>query len=32
VFVAPEAYRSFMRTGKWPDGATFFLEVRYPNL
>jgi hypothetical protein len=28
VFVLPEAYRSFMRTGKWPDGATFFLEVR----
>lgn len=28
VFVTPQAYRSFMRTGKWPDGATFFLEVR----
>ena len=28
VFVAPQAYRSFMRSGKWPDGATFFLEVR----
>ncbi len=28
VFVTPEAYRSFMQTGKWPDGATFFLEVR----
>jgi hypothetical protein len=28
VFVSPQAYRSFMRTGMWPDGATFFLEVR----
>jgi hypothetical protein len=28
VFVTREAYRSFMRSGKWPDGATFFLEVR----
>jgi hypothetical protein len=28
VFVSPQAYRSFMRTGQWPDGATFFLEVR----
>jgi hypothetical protein len=28
VFVTPEAYRGFMRTGKWPEGATFFLEVR----
>ena len=28
VFVTPAAYRSFMRSGKWPDGTTFFLEVR----
>ncbi|HEY6457768.1 MAG TPA: cytochrome P460 family protein [Steroidobacteraceae bacterium] len=28
VFVTRQAYRSFMRTGTWPDGATFFLEVR----
>jgi hypothetical protein len=28
VFVAPQAYRSFMHSGKWPDGTTFFLEVR----
>jgi hypothetical protein len=28
VFVTPQAYRSFMRSGKWPDGTTFFLEVR----
>jgi hypothetical protein len=28
VFVTPAGYRSFMRTGKWPDGTTFFLEVR----
>jgi hypothetical protein len=28
VFVSPEAYRSFMATGKWPDGVIFMLEVR----
>lgn len=28
VFVNPPAYREFMKTGKWPDGATFVLEVR----
>jgi len=28
VFVTPQAYRSFMQSGQWPDGATFFLEVR----
>lgn len=28
VFVTPEAYRSFMQTGLWPDGTAFFLEVR----
>lgn len=28
VFVSPQAYRSFMGSGKWPDGTTFFLEVR----
>ena len=28
VFVTPAAYRSFMQSGEWPDGTTFFLEVR----
>src|ERR1700722_56644 len=28
VFVSPQAYRSFMATGKWPDGVIFMLEVR----
>jgi hypothetical protein len=28
VFVNPEAYRSFVKTGKWPDKAMFVLEVR----
>ena len=28
VFVAPESYRSFMETGKWPDKTMFVLEVR----
>jgi hypothetical protein len=28
VFVTPEAYRGFMHSGRWPDGTTFFLEVR----
>ena len=28
VFVSPKAYRSFMQTGKWQEGTTFFLEVR----
>ena len=28
IFVAPEIYRSFMQTGKWPEGTTFFMEVR----
>jgi hypothetical protein len=28
VFVTREGYRRFMQTGKWPDGTTFFLEVR----
>jgi hypothetical protein len=26
--VNPEAYRKFMKTGKWPDGTLFILEVR----
>jgi hypothetical protein len=29
VFVRPEAYRSFLRTGRWPDKTVFLLEVRY---
>jgi hypothetical protein len=27
VFVNPESYREFMKTGKWLDGTTFVLEV-----
>jgi len=28
VFVNPEAYDAFMKTGKWPDKTTFVLEAR----
>jgi len=28
VFVNPSSYRSFMRTGKWPDRTIFVLEGR----
>ena len=28
VFVNPSSYRSFMQTGKWPDGTVFILEGR----
>jgi len=28
VFVTPEAYREFMRSGKWPDKTMLVLEVR----
>ena len=28
VFVNPEAYRSFMKSGRWPDGTMFMLEIR----
>jgi hypothetical protein len=28
VFVSPSAYRSFQRTGTWPDKTTLVLEVR----
>jgi hypothetical protein len=28
VFVTQDAYRGFMQSGKWPEGTTFFLEVR----
>jgi hypothetical protein len=28
VFVNPESYRAFLRTGHWPDKTTFILEVR----
>ena len=28
VFVNPEAYRSFLQTGTWPDKTIFVLEVR----
>jgi hypothetical protein len=30
VFVNREAYRQFMRTGRWPDKAIFILEIRSP--
>jgi len=28
VFVHPEAYREFMKTGRWPEHTVFVLEVR----
>jgi hypothetical protein len=28
IFVEPAIYRSFMQTGRWPEGTTFFMEVR----
>jgi hypothetical protein len=28
VFAHPNAYREFMKTGKWPDQSIFVLEVR----
>jgi hypothetical protein len=28
VFVNPSSYRTFMKTGKWPDRTTFVLEFR----
>jgi hypothetical protein len=28
VFVTPAAYRAFLRTGHWPDGTLFLLEIR----
>jgi hypothetical protein len=28
VFVKPEAYRVFMKTGTWPNGTMFVMEVR----
>jgi hypothetical protein len=28
VFVNPESYHAFVRTGHWPDKTTFILEVR----
>jgi hypothetical protein len=28
VFVNPDSYREFMKTGKWPDGTMFVLEIR----
>ena len=28
VFVEPSAYRSFLETGGWPEGAMFALEIR----
>ena len=28
VFVNPSSYRAFMKTGAWPAGTTFMLEIR----
>jgi hypothetical protein len=28
VFVTPEAYRGFLKTGTWPDKTMFVLEIR----
>jgi hypothetical protein len=28
VFVSPEAYRAFLKTGAWPEKTMFILEVR----
>lgn len=28
VFVNPSSYRAFMKTGRWPDGTMFALEIR----
>jgi len=28
VFVTPDAYREFLRSGKWPDKTMFILEIR----
>lgn len=28
VFVQPEAYRSFLKNGAWPEGTMFVLELR----
>jgi hypothetical protein len=28
VFVEPKAHAAFLKSGKWPDGTTFVLEVR----
>jgi hypothetical protein len=28
VFVNPSSYRSFMQTGRWPDGTELVLEIR----
>lgn len=28
VFVNPAAYREFIKTGAWPEGSTFVLEIR----
>jgi hypothetical protein len=28
VFVNPSAYRSFLKTGTWPDGTVLVLEIR----
>ncbi len=28
VFVTPSAYREFKRTGTWPDGTMFVIEIR----
>lgn len=30
VFIRPEAYREFIRTGRFPDGTVLVLEIRRP--
>ena len=28
IFVEPSSYREFVKSGKWPEGTTFVLEIR----
>ena len=32
VFVGPEAYRTFVQTGAWPEHTVFILEIRSANV
>jgi hypothetical protein len=29
VFVNPSAHKEFLKTGRWPEGTTFILEIRH---
>lgn len=29
VFVNPSAHKEFLKTGRWPEGSTFILEIRH---